>query len=132
MIKVAGCWELGYNTPIMEYDLWHFPLRDFGVDEFIMTPVSGIDREVTEYKLIQDAIDANPILIPVFVDEKGSTELRDFEHPKDALYILGNAGNTQYKNTGISLKVKTVANDALLWPHQAICIVLYDRMQKWQ
>ena len=132
MIKVAGCWELGYNTPIMEYDLWHFPLRDFGVDEFIMTPVSGINKKVTEYKLVQDAIDANPTLIPVFVDEKGSTELEDFEHPEDVLYILGNAGNTQYKNKGFSVKVKTIANKGLLWPHQAICIVLYDRIKKWQ
>ena len=42
MIKVAGHWELSWNAPIKEVELWNFPLRDFNVSEWYMWPVSGI------------------------------------------------------------------------------------------
>jgi hypothetical protein len=45
MVVVAGMWELGWNTPIKEIDLWRYPLKDFGVDRFYMTPISGIESK---------------------------------------------------------------------------------------
>ena len=48
MIKIAGLWELGWNTPIKEVEQWEFPLRDYGVDEFIMSPVSGISNNAVK------------------------------------------------------------------------------------
>lgn len=129
MVKVAGIWELGWSAPIKEYDLWAFPLRDFRVDEWIMTPVSGIKKDVVEMENIQSVISSNLNLIPVFVDEKGKVELQDFIHPMDALYILGNAGQSvigNYKDA-LSVRIQTPEDKGLLWPHQAICIVLRDR-----
>lgn len=131
-VKVAGCWEQGWTTPIMEYDLWKFPLQDFKVDEFIMTPVSGISKKITEYKDIQEVIDNNPDLVPVFVDENGTTDLEDFEHPENALYICGRVSYSPmklFKDT-LSVKVVTPAEGGRLWPHQAISIVLYNRFKK--
>ena len=132
MIKVVGCWELGWSTPIMEFDLWTYPMRDFGVDELIMTPVSGIDAKVTEFKTVADAIDANPGLVPVYIDEDADQELLHFQHPPDALYILGKANYSPYATVGkqgIAVRVETKEH-GLLWPHQAAAIVLYDRYMK--
>lgn len=134
MIKIVGAWELGWNTPIMEYDLWAFPLRDFGIDEWIMTPVSGINKpRVIEVHQLSDAIKNNPKLTPVYIDEKGEIPLTEFEHPKDALYILGKANYSPWVSQGkqgISVRIETPASKGLLWPHQAVSIVLYDRMKK--
>ena len=132
MIKVVGCWELGWSTPIMEFDLWTYPMRDFGVDELIMTPVSGIDARVTEFKTVNEAITANPNLTPVYIDEDAKQGLVDFRHPHDALYILGKANYSPYAavgKKGVSVRVETKEH-GLLWPHQAACIVLYDRYAK--
>lgn len=127
MIKVAGVWERGWTTPIMEFDLWAFPLRDFEVDEFIMCPVSGIKKAVTEYENIEQVIKANPKLTPVFVSEDGEKELAEFKHPRNALYILGCVSYTPAPGKAKSVRVATAKNMGLLWPHQAICIVLRDR-----
>ena len=137
MIKVAGVWELGWNTPLFEYDLWAFPLRDFGVDEWYMTPVSGIRKKwITELGSLEEAFTLNPDLTPVYLDEAGETDLQEFEHPTDTLYICGKAGYSPWRAhgaTGKSLKIKTVLDNGLLWPHQCVVLALYDRMVKsWQ
>ena len=41
-VKAAGLWELGYNVPLLELDQWQYPLREFDVSEFTMSPVTGI------------------------------------------------------------------------------------------
>lgn len=134
MIKVAGVWELGWNAPLSEFDLWNFPLRAFEVEEWYMMPVSGILKpRVTEVYHIQEAITVNPGLIPVYLDEDGAESLRDFVHPEDALYILGKAGFSPWRandKKGLSVKIETPQGGGLLWPHQCIAIVLYDRVMK--
>jgi hypothetical protein len=137
MIKVAGVWEQGWNTPICEYDLWAYPLRDFGVDEWYMTPVSGINRPgLTELKSLEEVTALNPDLVPVYVDEEGEVELQDFEHPEDVLYICGKASYSPWRAsgaTGKSIRIKTIQDKGLLWPHQCMALILYDRMLKsWQ
>lgn len=134
MIKVAGFWNFGWTTPIEEFHLWNMVRRDFEVDEFIMCPVTGIQKNVTEHKDLQEVIDNNDLTI-VFVDESGETWLEDFEHPKNVLYILGKTSFSAYRSVAgsgkfISVKIRTPAGKALLEPHQAISIVLYDRMLK--
>ena len=133
MIKIAGVWELGWNAPLSEYDLWLF-LRDFAVDEWYMSPVSGISkRDVTEVPCITDAIEANPDLTPVYVDEKGETPLRSFQHPENPLYVFGKVGKSPWSangKKGISVRIETPGEHGLIWPHQCLAIVLYDRISK--
>lgn len=126
MVKVAGVWERGWITPIKEYDLWAFPLEEFQVDEFIMTPVSGIARDVKEYISLEKAIVSNKKLTPVYVTEKGEFELEDFEHPLDALYIFGKVGFDP-SGPGNSVRISTPNGTGGIWPHQAACIVLRHR-----
>lgn len=140
VVKVAGLWELGWNTPIKEIDLWEFPLRDFGVDKFYMSPVSGIDHSMVEERhsieeVLKEAREIGTAV--VFVDEKGTASLKDFHHPADVLYVFGKSGLnplTAYGQKGdLSVVIETKVNGGILWPHQAAAIVLYDRFKKsWQ
>lgn len=135
---VAGLWELGWNTPIKEFDLWVHPLRDFGCHEFYMAPVSGIAVDVTEVPNLGDLISAQRRLRPiVFVDEAGATPLPEFEHPDDALYVFGRTSLSPLVAYGqdddSSVVIPTQFDKGLLWAHQAASIVLYDKLVKsWQ
>lgn len=132
MIKVVGLWELGWNTPIMEYELWVHLLKDFGVDEWVMSPVSGINKpNITEVPDIMEFI--NDEVSVVFVEEEGETDLADFIHPTNATYVLGKSGFSAWKSLGkkgISVRISTPTRMGGLWAHQAIAIVLYDRVMK--
>ena len=134
-VKVAGMWELGWSAPITEFDLWDMVIRDFCVDEFYMSPVSGILKQVTEVPDITDAIAANPNLAVVFVDEHADTPLKDFVHPKDVLYVFGKANCSAFlsmkREDDLAVCIETNSGSVgLLWPHQAASIVLYDRLVK--
>lgn len=132
VVKVLSFWEQGWNTPIKEYDLWHFPVREFQIDEFIMIPISGIDGEVTEYKDFED-VNTSDVTI-VWIDENGEDDLQDFEHPENAMYVFGRTSlapmNIYKKDGDKSVKITTLENKGLLWGHQAMVLVLYDRMLK--
>jgi len=133
IVKVASSWENGWNVPLMEHHLWYFPLKEFNVDELIMEPISGINKKVTEVESIQAAIDANPDLTPVYLDENGETSLKEFDHPYDVLYICGRAGYSPWKahgSKGISIKIETPTDSGRIWGHQAMVLVLYDRESK--
>lgn len=138
MIKFAGFWDLGWNTPIKEIDLWQFQLMDYGYDNLIMAPVSGIANEfVTEYPSLEPVIAEYRALNYqiVFVDEKGTSTLENFVHPVDnAIYIFGKAGFSPYISYNqpgdLSLKIITKMNQGLLWPHQALTLICADRLKK--
>lgn len=139
MVAVAGLWELGWNTPIKEIELWEHPLRDFDVDVFFMGPVSGIrSGAVREVEDIAEVIrEHRERGIPVvFVDERGAAPLCDFGHPEHALYVFGKASLsalTAYGQAGdLSVRIETATGLGLLWPHQAACVVLHDRRMKWR
>lgn len=137
-VVIAGIWELGWNTPIKEIELWEYPLRDFSVDAFYMTPVTGIESQfIHERNTMEEILKENKDLKVVFVDEKGEAPLKTFKHPKKALYVFGKASLSAMiaygKKGDLSVKIETIANGGMLWPHQAAAIILYDRLKKsWQ
>jgi hypothetical protein len=134
MLKIAGMWELGWNTPIKEIDLWEMILGEFEIDQFYMTPISGIlNKYVTEREHLREIIDENKNITKVFVDITGEEELQNFIHPKNVLYIFGKVGPSAiaYKQKGDkSLRVNTPTMKSMLWPHQVCSIILYDRYIK--
>jgi len=137
MVKVAGCWELGWNTPIKEIDLWEYPLREFSVDELIMAPITGIQAKVTEVGSIIEAVDKaiSEGLTIVYCHEQAETDLEDFVHPENVMYVFGKANYSPFNNLhkigeGKSVKIITPQNKGMLWPHQAASIILYDRFIK--
>lgn len=69
----------------------------------------------------------------IYVDENADTELTDFSHPENAVYIFG---RTSYdvivhkKEDDLGVKIPTVTNNGGFWAHQAAAIMLYDRFLK--
>ena len=136
-VAIAGLWELGWTTPIMEADIWRFLLRDFAVDAWIMSPISGIAAgDVREFPDIESVLDElRGYYVPVFVDEEADDELATFEHPENALYIFGKANGSPFRESRTAIdravKIRTPAGAGLLWPHHAAAIVLYHRSSHW-
>lgn len=137
MVKVAGLWELGYNTPLLELDLWQYPLREFGVGTLIMSPVTGLRAGMLQEwhelgeALAQERSEGNTV---VFVDECGDTPMPEFDHPENVVYVFGKASKSAmaaYRQEGdLSVVIPTPGETGMLWPHQAAMIVLYDRTVK--
>jgi hypothetical protein len=145
-VVVAGHWEIGYMTPIMEANFWNLVLRDFQVDGWMMCPVTGIKHN-EDYRLDLDEFDSYENMLAscdhlqrVFVEPRtrhqnpNTTWLHEFEHPESCVYIFGSA---HYNPTIINkreqdavVSIKTVENKGVLWSNQCLAIVLYDRMLK--
>jgi len=88
-VKIASFWELAWNTPILEVDLYQYPLEDFGVDEIYMHPISGIDnKRIKERNNLDEILAENYDMTVVFVTDRAETKLVNFEHPVQRLFIL--------------------------------------------
>jgi len=147
MVKVIGHWDIGYHAPITEQYYWNLPLRDFGVDEWWMNPISGIKnaeenrvplKEGKDYDDIFNQIE--PDLKRVFIEPRTQHHnpdtiwLHEYEHPKDCVYIFGSA---HYNPTLLHkrdeddvVSIKTKDDKGVLWADQCLCIVMYDRIMK--
>lgn len=152
MIVIAGNWEIGYNSPIIEAHQWALPLRDLGADKWLMTPVSGIRNqehqslEFEEYANYEEMIEAYSHLTRVFLEPINPKQgvhkediiwLHEFEHPEDCIYIFGSAHFNpvaRFKRDGdYIVTIKTKKDNGVLWSAQCAAIALYDRnLKKWQ
>lgn len=143
-VKVAGIWETGWVSPREEYEMWHHPMLEFGVDEICMSPVSGIKADTIQNFLVEcpqietAIVNARAAgMAVVFVDEAASVELADFTHPiGDVLYVMGKTSLSPYVSFydagqgDLAVKISTAINQGGLWAHQAATIVLHDRFVK--
>jgi hypothetical protein len=123
-----------------ECDLWQFALKEFSVDAWSMSPVSGIASGVpilTENAQMETQLDdarANGQTL-VFVDESAPQSLHEFVHPENACYVLGRTGFSPFvsfyrpQEGDLAVKIPTLANLGGL-PHQAVSIILHDRLSK--
>lgn len=144
MVSVLGSWELAWNSPIKEAELWTFVMREFEVSDWYMWPVTGIRHNdyntisLTESNNFEDLLELNNNKTLVYVDEKGETDLREFQHPENACYVFGSSGHrimARYKKPeDLSIVVPTIQGKGVLWPHQCLLTVFYDRLMKggWQ
>lgn len=132
MIELAGTWELGWSAPVTEYEQWWAVMRSFDVTRLNMTPVSGINKRwVHEYASYEGLLEDRD-LAPVFVDENAEVELKDFEHPDNAVYCFGKASYSPFTAMsagGVSVRIRAPGS-GMFWPHQAAAVVLYDRLMK--
>jgi len=98
-----------------------------------MTPISGIDADVSERKNLNDVIEENPDLEVIHIDENGDMDLENFIHPENALYIFGRTSSStlSIKEEGHhSVRISTINNLAGFWANQVAALVLYDRYLK--
>ena len=151
-VKILGHWELGYHAPITEQWYWALTIRDFGLTDWNMIPVSGINKReqgitLTEWKSFKEFFEKNPDLTRVFLEPRTehsnpvTTWLHDFEHPKDnCVYIFGSAHYnptiTHCRDKDHVVTIKSVQDSGIPWASQILAIVLYDRTMKgmgiWQ
>jgi len=142
---VIGSWELGYSAPLTESYLWAWPLREFEVTDWRMWPISGIrcpEQRVTltEYPTINDALEG--VKSRIFLEPRNTSYpfpsesiwLPDFEHPEEAVYVFGsnhfNPTIARVRPEDVVVTMPTVENSGVLWSHQVMVSVLYDRMVK--
>lgn len=136
MIAVAGIWELGWDTPLREQDLWRFMGAEFQLDGIWMCPVSGIHLRassvITERASMPEILEELG-LVGVFLAQDGDTTLAEFDHPESCVYVTGASGRdaSQFMREGdLSVRVQTPKGGGGLWGHQAACLALYDRQVK--
>jgi len=137
-VRIAGFWDLEWNTPIKEIDKWKFMNQDFMVNKFYMTPVSGIiNPTVFEFNNFDEILHECNIdgYTPVYVDERSTVPLTTFQHPENALYIFGKARYNpvdQFKtDSDLWVRIDTPSGSpGLLWGDQVAAIILYDRHLK--
>ena len=140
-VAVAGLWELGHNVPLSEAGLWDQPLRDFGVDEWHMSPVTGINvrerhPELTEHPTVEGMVwSLRERFNLVWVTEDAEAELSEFEHPRYACYVFGKANWSPFLNLRQpdedAVHIRTTMAAAGLWPHQCMTVVLWHRGLQW-
>lgn len=135
--RVLGTWELGWNTPIKEVELWEFVLKEFGVEQLFMSPATGIyNAFVREFPDMSPVIENNRSegFTVVFADEYAETDLPSFVHPDKALYVFGKASlsptASYFLEGDLKVKIPTLLNSGGFWPHQAAGVILYDRYLK--
>lgn len=131
MIHVAGTWEFGWSAPKTEFDLWWSVMRSYEIPMLHMTPRSGYQhRMLTEHGSWEEMLEHTD-LTPVFVHEDAEVEVADFEHPYDALYVFGKANYSALAVHGQSHASVRIDCPKLgmLWPHQALAIVMDHRVR---
>lgn len=145
MLTVVAHWEWRDMVPMTEAPLWTLPLRDFGVFDLRMIPVSGIRNSqpkvaLREYATYDEAL-GDDVRTRVFFEPRSheceeTVWLHDFTHPEHAVYVFGSAHYNpvmRHSRPGDAVvSVKTEQDRGVLWSHQAACIVLYDRWQQHQ
>jgi len=148
MIKIAGHWEIDFMVPLVEAYLVNYPLREFGVEEWLMNPVSGIRNpeqrvNLTEFPDYDTMLESCADLQRVFLEPRTehfnpeTTWLHEFEHPQDCVYVFGsnhyNPTLNHVREQDVVVSIKTLRDTGVLWANQCILTVLYDRMVKsWQ
>lgn len=148
MIKILGHWEIGYHAPITEQYYWGLPIRDFGIVDWNMVPISGVrcaERQInlTEWKSYEEFFNKHPDLPRVFVEPRtkhqnpDTTWLHEYKHPESCVYVFGSAHFNPtlqfYREQDDIISIKTKQDKGVLWADQAMCIVLYEReKEKWQ
>ena len=145
MIKIAGHWEIDYMVPLVESYFWSWPIRDFGLAEWLMCPVSGIKNpekrvNLTEFPDYKTMLSSCADLQRVFLEPRTNHQnpdtiwLHDFEHPKDCVYVFGsnhyNPTLSNKREQDVVVSIKTVQDKGVIWANQCMLLVLYDRMIK--
>lgn len=110
--------EKGYYKEYTEQLMWYHLAKAFDQDFEIV-------QEVSDIAIPKDST-------VVIVDETGDTNLDDFEHPENAVYIFGRAGIQRLQERIYCdhvIRIDT-PNKICLFAEEAAAIVLYDRAKK--
>ena len=137
MITVLGLWELGWmEAERTERRIWKQTLQAFAVDNWGMCPPQGgVFSSPVQYADMTTMLAAHPgpktFLVPRERVE-GSTPLKDYVHPSDAIYVFGSSVENLVSHITEADDVVTIYTPALtdMFASSAMTAVLYDRLAK--
>ncbi len=131
MITIVSLWEHGWLDPGIEAFMWKQLTKAYDVDQVIFSPKRLEQRNFpVQADSIEEAIDLAQGE-PVFLIPGEGEDLTTFNHPKDAIYIFGNAmqGNHSISKDQTQVHIST-PRDMDFFAINAAAIVLYDRKVK--
>jgi hypothetical protein len=143
-VAVAGLWELGYNAPFTEAHLWEHPVRDFAIDEWHMSPVTGIaNASLVEWQSSTEMFDSlRQRYRLVFVTEAVEysphvpCELEKFTHPETCCYVFGRTNWSPFLSHAIRdddvVCMSTATGLGLSMAANVLFTVLWHRRLQWQ
>ena len=127
MITLVGMWEYGWLDPKVELFMFRQLCAAYGVDRLVMVPEMLAARtSVDQYPTIEEALDSCEGEV-VFLEPSGDVSLKDFKHPKDAVYVFGKAMISNKHREGTKLRIET-PNATDMFAINAASIVLADRL----
>lgn len=107
--------------------MWKQLCAAFNVDRLVMVGISDNTRiTIDQYETVQEAVKSSTGDV-VLIEPKGKIMLGDFIHPKNAVYVFGNAMNHNLKQDGITVRIDTPTNTDM-FAVNAASIVLADRL----
>lgn len=121
MFDIAATIETGFNDDnyFMERRIWKSVISGYGCRTFYQE--EDISHIIARFR------GEVPL---VFVTPRGKTELRDFEHPEDCIYLFGAAHNNmdQYiQDRDLSVRIDTPNNQTDMFAAGCAGIILRHR-----
>lgn len=126
MITLIGRWEKDWLDNRVELFIWKQLCSAYEVDRLVMVGKSKNPRiTIDQYDTMEEAINSSKGEV-VLLEPKGNIILSNFIHPKDAIYVFGNAMNHNLKYNGITVRIDTPTMTDM-FAFNAAAIVLADR-----
>jgi hypothetical protein len=135
MLGVIYHWSVKDGTPMcaqrFTYQQFDYACRGFAVDKaVIVDPTSEFPLETTE-EVVSDlasALALFPNCIPLFLDKSGDNILLGYDHPVDAVYVIGPDYSSFNIPAGSATFRIDMADPVLeLWADQVIVMALAHR-----
>jgi len=131
MITLIGRSEKDWLDNRVELFIWKQLCSAFKVDRLIMVGISNNPRiTIEQYKTVEEAIKVSEGKV-ILLEPKGDIILSKFVHPKNAIYIFGNAMNHNLKQEGVKIRIDTPTMTDM-FAFNAAAIVLADRNNEYR
>ena len=142
-VTVVARWDPGWfgfeYGLLTEYSVWEQVLISYGVDRRIFVPKLMVSSTLEQYNTLDEAL-ANVSGQKVFLEKaeraveigREPVFLKNFQHPKDAVYIFGNTptDNSSWVEEDDVLLSIDIPYDGDMFGFTVVGIVLYDRSTK--
>lgn len=118
MVTLLGVYESGWLDNKTERFIWKQLRHAYGVDQVILT-----DN-------IEDALPSLEGEV-VLLEPTGDVLLHELHHPKDVVYVFGNAMNHNLKHEGVKVRIDTPTMTDM-FAFNAAAIVLESRANEYR
>jgi len=119
------------------YQMYDYAARAYNVDQLIFIDKHGTLASLAPTNpIVENLSDAIELINPQstihFLHMTGAQNLFDYNHPKDAAYIIGPDYNSMEPIFGIGIQIPMANTKMELWASQTLSIILSHRHSLWQ